>query len=108
MVRKRKARISQIDANINKRKKIRISNILLLIFIIIFIYSSYNVFMWLNSDRKLKKLENGLYKDVVKIIDNNEITLPEEEYPEEYEGVGKGSISVDFERLKKINSDVIG
>ncbi len=79
-----------------RKKKSKKSNILLLIFIILFIYSSYNVFMWFKSDINLRKMEDGLYKDVVITKDN------------EIKGEKKGSISVDFEKLKKINPDIIG
>ncbi len=86
-----------------RKRKIKRYQILLVILIIIFIYSSYNVFMWVRSDRKLKNLEGDLYKEVVKTSENNE-----NETEEGYEEDNKGSISVDFEKLKQINSDVIG
>ncbi len=76
-----------------KRKvKIKLIDIILLMLIVIFIYSSYNVFMWIKSDFKLKNLEKGLYKDVVTITNNEK----------------KANISVDFEKLKEINPDIIG
>lgn len=86
-----------------KRNKV-ITNIVLLIFIIIFIYSSYNVFMWLKSDRKLKKLEKGLYKEVIEEVKPNKVENQNENEKQEI----KGTFSVDFEKLKEINSDVIG
>ena len=45
-----------------RKKKSKKSNILLLIFIILFIYSSYNVFMWFKSDINLRKMEDGFEK----------------------------------------------
>ena len=65
-----------------------VTNLLLIIFIGVFIYSGYNVFIWLNSDRKTKKLEEGLYSEVTE------------------DDATKGNISVDFTKLKSENSDI--
>ena len=104
--------VSRIDSGVrrkrsDKRKKRNkiLTNIFLLIFICIFIYSSYNVFMWLKSDRKLKKLEEGLYKEVIENVKPNKLEIENEE---EQEQVKKGTFSVDFSKLKEINPDVIG
>ena len=83
-----------------KRKNKIITNIVLLLFIMIFIYSSYNVFMWLKADRKIRKLEGGLYKEVIEDAKPNKLEIENEE--------DIGTFSVDFKRLKEINPDVIG
>ncbi len=72
-----------------KIKNKKITNLILIVFIVIFIYSGYQVITWVKSDRQLKKLETGLYTKVVQKGDNFEK-------------------KIDFEKLKKINSDVIG
>lgn len=68
-------------------------NILLVIFICAFCFSGYKVFMWLKYDRETKKLENGLYSEVVNVKQNSE---------------KKDEIVVDFKTLKEVNDDVIG
>ena len=78
-------------------------NILLIVFIAVFIYSSYHVFMWIKSDRKIKKLESGLYKDVIEDVKDDE---PSENSSEDNQV--KATYSVDFNKLKEINKDVIG
>ena len=66
---KRDARISKVDNKtheVGKRTRNRIKNnrknfilnILLIIFLALFIYSSYHVFMWIKSDRKIKIIVN--------------------------------------------------
>ncbi len=74
------------------KKKIWI-NILLVIFICAFLYSGYNVFIWLKSDKETKELEEGLYSEV--ITENKE--EPENDL-----------INVDFNTLRNTNSDIIG
>ena len=86
---------------VKRKNKIQIINIVLIIFIIIFIFSSYKVFIWVKSDRKLKKMEEGLYKEVVSVKPTMNLTDTETQ-----ESVG--SIEVDFKKLKEINKDVIG
>ena len=102
--------VSRIDSGVRRKRSDRrkkrnkiLTNIFLLIFICIFIYSSYNVFMWLKSDRKLKKLEEGLYKEVIENVKPNKLEIENEEEQEK-----KGTFSVDFSKLKEINPDVIG
>ena len=79
MEKRKNARISKVEnktQEVGKRTKNRIKNkrrnlilnILLIVFIAIFIYSSYHVFMWIKSDRNIKKLESGLYKDVIQDV----------------------------------------
>lgn len=113
MEKRKNARISKVEnktQEVGKRTKNRIKNkrrnlilnILLIVFIAIFIYSSYHVFMWIKSDRNIKKLESGLYKDVIQDV-------KEEDTPSENsEETTKTTYSVDFKKLKEINKDVIG
>ena len=53
------------------KKKI-IINILLLVLIVIFVYATYNVAVWLKSDKEIKALESGLYSNVVSIVDSED------------------------------------
>ncbi len=74
-------------------KKKVILNILLILFICIFIYSGYNVFMWLKSNIEIKKLEKGLYEEVVNVESNEK---------------DEKKVTINFDKLKKINQDVVG
>ncbi len=46
--------------------------------------------MWIKSDREVKNLEAGIYKEVVSVVDDD-----------------KENTLIDFEKLKNINNDVI-
>lgn len=76
---------------------------ILIILIGILIYSAYQIVFWIKSNNELKQLEDTVFAKVVKeesievINDNNE-----EETKKETKRV------IDFEELKKINTDVIG
>ena len=74
------------------KKKIFI-NILLVVFIVIFLYSGYMCFIWIKSDRDTKKLEEGLYSEVVSKVEETSNNTVEEK--------------IDFEKLLNINQDVI-
>ena len=67
-------------------------NIIFIIFICVFLYSGYNVFIWFKSDIETKKLEEGLYVDVI----------TKEKEPE----TGEEIISIGFDKLKEINPDI--
>ncbi len=67
-------------------------NIILIIFICLFLYSGYNVFIWVKSDIETKKLEKELYTEII----------TKEEEPE----TGEEMISIDFGKLKEINPDI--
>lgn len=71
-------------------------NLLLVIFICTFLYSAYKVIMWLKFDRETKKLETGLYSEVVSTDKNDN------------EEKGNSKTIIDFEALKEVNKDVIG
>ena len=77
------------------KKKIVI-NTLLVIFICIFLYSGYNVILWIKSDIEIKKLEQGLYTDVVSRVEkeNTETNNPT-------------NVTVNFEKLNEVNKDII-
>lgn len=82
----------------NKKYKIRINkkgimNIILLILIGIFIYSGYQVVVWIKSNIGLKKLEDELFTEVITEVE------PTEENQEK-------TIDVDFEKLQEINPDI--
>ncbi len=79
--------------------KKKFTNILLIIFIGAFIYSAYMCFTWLKSDRETKKLEEGLYAEVVQKVEKSEENGEENNnLPEE---------KIDFEKLLSINEDVV-
>lgn len=73
-----------------------LKNVLLIIFIGIFLFSGYNIFIWLKSDMETKKLEEGLYSEVVSKIDEDE--EKENSILDE---------KIDFEKLLNTNDDVI-
>ncbi len=73
------------------KKDNKLINIILFVLICIFLYSGFNVTMWLISDRKTKELETGLYVNVVTEDESN-----------------SEDIKIDFSKLKEINPDVIG
>ena len=79
-------------------KKIFI-NVLLVILIGVFLYSGYMCLMWLKSDRETKKLEEGLYTEVVQKVEKSEENEEENNLQEE---------KIDFEKLLSINEDVVG
>lgn len=77
----------------DRRRNKKLNNLLLLIFIIIFISSSGVMIYWLKSNYELSKIEEEVIDKVATI--NEDTNDP-----------SKGSISVDFNSLKQINSDV--
>ncbi len=81
----------------NRKNTSRIDKILLIIFIAIFIYSSYKVIYWLKSNRDLQKLENNIFSEVVQEINNED----------ESETKGETTKIIDFDALTQINQDVI-
>lgn len=81
----------------NKKRKINFFiNIIIIILVIIFIYSGYNVTIWLISDYKTKKLETELFSNIVYEVNSNE-----------NEEKNNDELKVDFNKLKEINSDII-
>lgn len=81
--------ITRKNIGTNKKRRI-IFNILLLIFIAVFLYSGYQVLTWIKSDQQIKKLENGLFSEVVTETEN------------ELERT-----TINFEKLQEVNQDVI-
>lgn len=77
----------------NNRNNILL-NVLLIVMIFTFLYSGYNILIWVKSDRETKALEEGLFNEVI------------EEIKKEDENEEK-SIQVDFIKLKEINKDII-
>ena len=97
-----------------KKKKL-IINIILFIFIIIFIYSLIQIIIHENDNNKINKQINDINKKITikEIIDNENIELIEQK--EEinksdpyWDYIKVNLIDVDFNNLKKINSDVKG
>lgn len=78
-----------------KNKKNIFLNILLLIMILTFIYSTYNIVFWIKDDKETKALEEGLFSEV--IVETEEKSESREQ-----------TIDIDFEKLKETNSDIIG
>ena len=85
-----------------KRKmKLNISNILLLIFIIVFIYSTFNIIsIFVSKNRNNKEVE--IIQNQV-IINKEVVKRETEDFAEEEE-----ELSLDFNKLNKINSDTVG
>lgn len=76
-----------------------IKNIILIILIVIFLFSTYKVVNYLVEANKNKKLNNDLIDKAITIIEENE----EVEYDE-----NKVPFTVDFEKLKQENNDIVG
>ena len=76
-------------------------NLFLIIFILIFVFSSIMVIIWLIGNYGLSKIENELIDKVVTINSGEDNDI------EGQDNENKGSISVDFNSLKEINSDIV-
>ena len=73
-----------------QRKKMGIVSIIfLLLFIVIFIYSAINLFIWLKSNIELEKNEKEIFSQVQTVVDGEE-----------------NKIQIDFGKLATINQDV--
>lgn len=95
------------QANKNEDKKIRKTkkgktNILLIIFIILFIYSSFVLARWLWSNISAKQVSEKLKDEVVIVtsIDNYDKPVEEKE--------NNIFNKINFDKLKEINKDVVG
>lgn len=77
----------------NKKKNIWL-DFFFIIMIFTFLYSGYNILIWLKSNREAKALEEGLFNEVI------------EEVKQEDKNEEK-SIQVDFTKLKEVNKDII-
>lgn len=75
-------------------RKEKIVNILLIIFICIFIYSGANLLIWLKSDKETKEIEEGLYKEIIQEKQDTENNEEQVQYV------------VDFAKLREINPDI--
>lgn len=69
------------------------NNIIFLICIIIFIYSTFNIVVWIKSNIRLKNQKEELEKEVISIQQTEE---------------GEKEAIIDFDKLTQINSDVVG
>ena len=94
--------------------KIKCKNILLLLFILIFIISLINIIKWLVDSNNIKK-EINIIKENIEIkeiedtdnteIINNEASIKDYQY---LDYIKMNLIDVDFNKLKGMNSDTIG
>ena len=84
-----------------KKKTNIVKNLFLIIFVLIFVFSSIMVIIWLIGNYGLSKIENELIDKVVTINSG------EDNDNEGQDNENKGSISVDFNSLKEINSDIV-
>lgn len=98
-----------------KKEKNLFSKIILLFSIILFLYSSYNIYNWFKDNSKTDKQINTIIKqiNVTEIKDNEktEIITPKKKEPKEslyWKYINMPLIDVDFNNLKKINSEVVG
>lgn len=80
-----------------KKMKMLILNIILVLFIIILIYSCYQMIYWVKSNKESEKLQEEIASEVITIVKENEENSVDEE-----------KVIIDFEKLEKINSDIIG
>ncbi len=88
---KKKEEILKNSAKKSKNpKKKWVINIILIILVVIFCYSSYQVIIWLKSDQQIKKLENGLFTEVVSEV-----------------GEEQKRTTIDFDKLQSVNTDII-
>ena len=76
-----------------------IKNIILIILIITFLFSAYKVVRYLVEAKINKKLNNDLIDKAITIIENNE---------ESEDGENNVPFTVDFEKLKQENNDIVG
>ncbi len=76
-----------------------IKNIILIILIVIFLFSTYKVVSYLVEANKNKKLNNELIDKAITIIEDDEEVEDDE---------NKVPFTVDFEKLKQENSDIVG
>ena len=76
-----------------------IKNIILIILIIIFLFSAYKVVRYLVEAKINKKLNNDLIDKAITIIENNEESEDDE---------NNVPFTVDFEKLKQENNDIVG
>lgn len=86
----------------SKNKKV-IWFLILIILVIILIYSASQVIFWIKSNKELKDLEENVFSKVVK--EESVEDLNNEDIKEKKEETKR---IIDFEELKRINSDVIG
>lgn len=82
------------NKNNSKKHNKLLTNIILLILVCIFIYSSYQVIIWIKSNKELTDLEDKLFTEVVTKIESNDENQEQ-------------SINVDFAKLQEINKDII-
>ena len=76
-----------------------IKNIILIILIITFLFSAYKVVRYLVEAKINKKLNNDLIDKAITIIENNEESEDDE---------NNVPFTVDFEKLKQENNDIVG
>lgn len=104
-----------------KKKKIKFkwTNIIfiftILIFVIILILSIYNLVKWKIDSNKAKEeittIQESINVEEVEDTENTEIVEPVEEIPKEnpyWDYINMNMINVNFNDLKKTNSDVVG
>ena len=82
-------RIKKSEKNISTKNISRIQNILLIIFIIIFIFSGVKLLSWYIRTGKSQEKYEKLAKEVVQETENIEENI------------------IDFSKLKEINSDIV-
>lgn len=89
-------RYSNAKHSFKKRKyKLKtFEKMLLIIFLIILIFSSYKIILWLKQNNEQKQLSDNLIQDVVSINNNDDVQ--------------ESNLEIDFEKLKSKNCDTVG
>lgn len=82
---------------LKKKYKILLINIIILIFIVVFCYSSYKFIRKISYNKKMDNIEEKITKEVITDKKDKDDKNKEED-----------NFDVNFEKLRKINSDVVG
>ena len=78
----------------NKKRKIKYKNILILLFLIVLTFSSVKILLFFADNKKAKNKHTKLIKEVIDI--------------KEEEKTKNEVFSVDFDKLKETNQDIVG
>ena len=98
----------------NKKTKIILS-IIIIISLLLLIYSIVNIVIWKNdsnnTNKQIEDVQETVKVEEVIDTENTEIIEPEEEIPKSnpyWDYIKMNMIDINFDNLKKINSDVVG
>lgn len=109
---KRRIKVVKKKKKIILKKWVRVT--ILVIFMSIFIFSSFKLFIWNQDGNEIKDIEKKLIEDVKPIekeatIENTEIINPPDDKDNDYWNYIKmNMLSVNFNELKQKNKDTVG